>query len=80
MRVRITDGTREVDIRCDDAPTRPGRTPSPTLTEVEDAARRLMQAMTVSEAPHANPVGFTVDTSLDSTTERSDQDQYEASE
>ncbi|AZM53326.1 hypothetical protein DMA15_12620 [Streptomyces sp. WAC 01529] len=76
MRVRLTDGTREVEIRTD------GSTDDPALLrQIERTARRLLDAMPAP--PHTTsptPFGFgrqlDLDrVALDSTLERSDQDE-----
>lgn len=76
MRVRLTDGTREVDIM-----TRPDE--QPTLDQIEATAVRLLTALDREPAdddePSRTPIGFTVQhdldrIALDSTIERADQD------
>ncbi|WP_030747603.1 hypothetical protein [Streptomyces sp. NRRL F-5135] len=76
MRVRLTDGTREIDIRTD-----PGEQ-QPTLDQIEATAIRLLTALDHEPAdtePKRTPIGFTAQcdldrVSLDSAIERSDQD------
>lgn len=67
MRLRLTDGTRRLDI------TTPDHTP---LEQLEATAHRLYTALTPDPEPPANPahpVGFTLDgVSLDATTERAE--------
>lgn len=89
MRIRLTDGVREVEIRCTAPhPTRnhtypppskegppPCCTNPPSLPELEGVALRLMQSMAGPEEAQTNPVGFTGQSSLDSNVERSDQGQ-----
>lgn len=70
MRVRLTDGTREVEI------TAPGSAPLP---EVEDTARRLYaltRPQPEADEHDTHPIGFgSLDgVTLDSNLERSDQD------
>ncbi|MYT26114.1 hypothetical protein GTW69_38590 [Streptomyces sp. SID7760] len=68
MRIRLTDGTRRIDIQTSNTP----------LADVEAIAIRLLAAMPhppqdPPDTPH--PIGFTPDlhgVSLDSTTERAD--------
>lgn len=68
MRVRLTDGTRRVDIQ-----THPDeQTP---LDHIEAAALRLLAALDVEPEPEQpNPIGFVA---LDSTIERADPDEYD---
>ncbi|MEV8394817.1 MULTISPECIES: hypothetical protein [unclassified Streptomyces] len=75
MRIRLTDGTREVEIR-----TEPGEQQL-TLDQVEATAVRLLTALDREPAdePSRTPFGFTAQydldrVSLDSLVERSDQD------
>lgn len=67
MRVRLTDGTREVEIRA------PSSTPLPTL---EDTARRLLTALgdtdPDTEQPRTFGFGSLDGVALDSTTERAE--------
>ncbi|EST22784.1 hypothetical protein [Streptomyces niveus] len=70
MRVRLTDGTREVEIE--------GRTTTP-LADLEATALRLFAVLDREPAdePQRAPIGFTPDldgVALSSDTERSDQD------
>ncbi|MEV8349044.1 hypothetical protein ACFVTT_15695 [Streptomyces niveus] len=75
MRVRLTDGTREVDIM-----TRPDE--QPTLEQIEATAVRLLTALDrepADDEPNRTPIGFAPQydldrVSLDSTIERADQD------
>lgn len=75
MRVRLTDGSREVEIRTD------GSTDDPALLrQIERTARRLLDAMPAPQPiTSTTAFGFARQldldrVSLDSTTERSDQD------
>lgn len=74
MRVRLTDGTRQIDIRA----------PGATLADVEATARRLLDALPPGpDTPPADdtrpPFGYTLDgTSLGADTERADT--YEPAE
>ncbi|MFJ8855254.1 hypothetical protein [Streptomyces sp. NPDC102437] len=76
MRVRLTDGTREIDIS-----TNPGE--QTTLEQIEATAIRLLTALDSEPADeqHRTPIGFTAldldRVSLDSTTERADQTEPE---
>lgn len=78
MRVRLTDGTREVEIRTDGATD-----DLPLLRQIERSARRLLDAMPAPPRPTAPvPFGFTGQRDLDGVTldsshERSDQDEPE---
>ncbi|MFI5808993.1 hypothetical protein [Streptomyces sp. NPDC051561] len=64
MRVRLTDGTRRVDIH-----THPDeQTP---LDHIEATALRLLAALGPEPEPSSNPIGFVA---LDSTLERADPD------
>ncbi|MFB7212717.1 hypothetical protein [Streptomyces sp. NPDC056255] len=73
MCVRLTDGTREIDIST---------TPDEhhTLEQIEATAVRLLTALDCQPAneQHRTPIGFAAldldRVSLDSTTERADQD------
>ncbi|MFB6875682.1 hypothetical protein [Streptomyces sp. NPDC056323] len=75
MRVRLTDGTRKIDIST---------TPDErhTLEQIEATAVRLLTALDYEPADeqHRAPIGFAAldldldRVSLDSTTERADQD------
>lgn len=76
MRVRLTDGTREVEIRTD-------ADEQQTLDQVEAAALRLLTALdrepTNDDEPKRTPIGFAAQHDLDGValsadTERSDQD------
>ncbi|MFD3980774.1 hypothetical protein ACFWR6_19505 [Streptomyces griseus] len=76
MRVRLTDGTREVDIS-----TRPDE--QHTLEQIEATAIRLLTALDreqpVDDDQHHTQIGFTPQHTLDGValsadTERSDQD------
>ncbi|MFJ2249430.1 hypothetical protein ACIQGT_40390 [Streptomyces sp. NPDC093108] len=75
MRVRLTDGTRQIDIS-----TNPDE--QTTLDQVEATAIRLLTALDCepTDEQHA-PIGFTAldldRVSLDSTTERADQTEPE---
>ncbi|MET9816530.1 hypothetical protein [Streptomyces sp. NPDC006355] len=75
MRVRLTDGTREVEIRTD------GTTDdAPLLRQIERTARRLLDAMPAPHhaAPQRFGFGRQLDldrVALDSVAERSDQDE-----
>ncbi|MEU6920051.1 MULTISPECIES: hypothetical protein [unclassified Streptomyces] len=78
MRVRVTDGTREVEIRTDPDEQHP------TLDQVEATAVRLLNALDQQPAdePNRTPIGFAAQydldrVSLDSTTERGDQTEPE---
>ncbi|MFD3517722.1 hypothetical protein [Streptomyces sp. NPDC058657] len=65
MRVRLTDGTRRVDIH-----THP--TEHTPLDHIEATALRLLAALgTDPEPEQSNPIGFVA---LDSTIERADPD------
>lgn len=71
MRIRLTDGTREVEIRYTSAH-------APSLQDLEGAALRLLQAMDPPKQTRPSPIGFSVDpVSLDSAVELSDQDERE---
>ncbi|MFJ3587520.1 hypothetical protein ACIQUY_29310 [Streptomyces sp. NPDC090231] len=74
MRVRLTDGTREVKIRTD-------ADEQSTLDQVEAAAVRLLTALDRAPTgePARAPIGFASQPTLDGValsadTERSDQD------
>lgn len=73
MRVRLSDGTREVEIRA------AGSEPA-LLRQAERTARRLLDAMPADTEPtpsNGSPIGFGREldgVSLDSTIERVDQD------
>lgn len=76
MRVRLTDGTRRVDIS-----TRPDE--QHTLEQIEATAVRLLTALDreqpVDDEQHRTPIGFMPQPNLDGValsadTERSDQD------
>ncbi|THA56115.1 hypothetical protein [Streptomyces sp. A1136] len=70
MRIRLTDGTRHIDIQAADTP----------LTQLEATALHLLAALPPPltdppDTPQPHPIGFTCDVqgvSLDSTTERAD--------
>lgn len=73
MRVRLTDGTREVEIE----------TRTATLPDIEAAALRMLTALgpePTDDEPNRTPIGFTSQPDLDrlalsADTERSDQDE-----
>ncbi|MER7350938.1 hypothetical protein ABT390_36645 [Streptomyces aurantiacus] len=70
MRVRLTDGTREVDI------TAKGSDPA-LLRQAERTARRLLDAMQTEPSTSRGAFGFgrhLDGVALDSATERADQD------
>ncbi|MGW4028235.1 hypothetical protein ACWEFL_02765 [Streptomyces sp. NPDC004838] len=69
MRIRLTDGTRRIDIHADGTP----------LAHVEATAHRLLAALTPSDtAPEHPPFGFTPDdTPLDGTALSSDTERAE---
>ncbi|WP_432160761.1 hypothetical protein [Streptomyces sp. NRRL F-5630] len=53
MRVRLTDGHREVEIRTD------GTTDDPALLrQIERTARRLYAALPTESTPSGSPFGF----------------------
>ncbi|MFF7171108.1 hypothetical protein [Streptomyces pseudovenezuelae] len=82
MRVRLTDGTHEIEIETDDGPKSKGH--RRRLDDVENAALRILDALR-DERPTRRGVtfGFTPDAALDSTVERAEPyddgrgDQYE---
>ncbi|MDX3488311.1 hypothetical protein [Streptomyces sp. ID05-18] len=76
MRVRLTDGTREVDINT-------GPDEQHALDQIEATALRLLTTLDreqpVDDEQHRTPIGFTPQPTLDGValsadTERSDQD------
>jgi hypothetical protein len=75
MRVRLTDGIREVEIRTD------GTTDdAPLLRQIERTARRLLAAIPQPPAASHPPFGFARQldldrVALDSTAERADPDE-----
>lgn len=74
MRVRLTDGTREVEIRAE------GEDEPRLLRQMERTARRLLTALTPQHDPTPSAFGFgrhlNLDRiALDSTIERADQDE-----
>lgn len=76
MRVRLTDGTREIEITTDGTADDP-----PLLRQIERTARRLLDAMPTPPhhaAPQRFGFGRQLDldrVSLDSSLERSDPDE-----
>jgi hypothetical protein len=66
MRIRITDGPREVEIRAKGYSRR-------RLDDAENAALRLLDALCAGRLPEPGTVfGFTSDVSLDSSVERAE--------
>lgn len=70
MRVRLTDGTNEVEISVDDGGKGKGRR---HLDDVENAALRILDALR-SDQPtrRGTTFGFTPDVVLDSSAERAE--------
>ncbi|WP_330349721.1 hypothetical protein [Streptomyces sp. NBC_00582] len=80
MRVRLTDGTNEVEITVDDGGKGKGRR---RLDDVENTALRILDALRDHRpAQRGTTFGFTPDVVLDSSAERAEpyddgRDQYD---
>ncbi|WP_405911352.1 hypothetical protein OG529_04335 [Streptomyces longwoodensis] len=71
MRVRLTDGTHEVEIEVDDQPKGKGR--RRCLDDVENAALRILDALRDRQPTNRGTTfGFVPDVVLDSSTDRAE--------
>ncbi|MFJ9740828.1 hypothetical protein [Streptomyces sp. NPDC101166] len=88
MRIRLSDGLREVEIECEDPVPQEGPTPDSSqsestrttrtaLDELGATAVSLLRAVAPPERDATKGFGFTADVSLDSHNERSTQDEFE---